>query len=71
MSRLKPCPFCGGNDIGGMQVRFPLPDFEEDGGDWVLGCRACNTSITFFNKRNKDEVIEAWNRRAKCTEEDT
>lgn len=71
MGRLKPCPFCGGNDIGGMQVRFPLPDFEEDGGDWVLGCRTCDTSFSFFNKRNKDEVIEAWNRRAKCTDADT
>ena len=50
MDELKPCPFCGGEAVLGM-------DF-----DWFyVYCINCQAQI---EKTYKEEAIEAWNRRA-------
>ena len=65
MDKLKPCPFCGGTDItvcGGINIG-------------IVRCRSCDVSICRMIDEDTDfwshpeidyreEVIEAWNRRA-------
>lgn len=59
---LKPCPFCGGN-VNVMQLRKPLPDFEDvDKGDFEVFCARCNSATVFF--KAPQNVDELWNRRA-------
>lgn len=54
--KLKPCPFCGGNNLSVEGVTFY----------WVE-CVDCNASIAGYE--TKEQAIEAWNRRAKeCSE---
>lgn len=58
----KPCPFCGGA-VSIIQIRTPLPDFEDvDKGDYEVFCARCNAAIVFF--KAKQNVDELWNRRA-------
>ncbi len=51
MSKLKPCPFCGG------EAR--LQSFYKD---HCVYCRKCNASTMKYYP-TKEEAIEAWNRR--------
>lgn len=62
MAELKPCPFCGG-DVSMIQIRKPLPDFENvDKGDFEVFCARCNAATVFIKAAlNVDEL---WNRRA-------
>lgn len=48
---LKPCPFCGGNNLSVEGITFY----------WVE-CTDCNASIA--GNETKEEAVEAWNRRA-------
>lgn len=55
MAELKPCPFCGGEAVcyGGSL---------EDNNRVYIAC--VNHCVEQRHIRNKDEAIEAWNRRA-------
>lgn len=52
--KLKPCPFCGSEEIEIIGV----------GRDWeyTVKCNSCNAGTDYFI--NKKEAKEAWNRRA-------
>lgn len=54
MDELKPCPFCGGEDIALVNIR-PLKDL------WGIWCIDCQASFPLFNTEQK--AIKAWNRR--------
>lgn len=61
MAELKPCPFCGGN-VSMIQLRKPLPDFENvDKGDFEVFCARCNSATVFI--KATQNVDELWNRR--------
>lgn len=61
MSKLKPCPFCGGEVI--------ITD-EED--FYMISCERCGCGVTFSSLDGEDEIMEAskeetitsWNSRA-------
>lgn len=55
MSKLKPCPFCGGKAV------LTLSHCQD--GTYVVGCVDCNCEMDYME--TKEETIEAWNRRAK------
>lgn len=73
MSDLKPCPFCGGDDVN-MGVR---PHFREGKGNgWTVLCADCGGSIGYIERPDghfyaeydtKSEAIAAWNSRAERT----
>ena len=50
--QLKPCPFCGSE-----KTYFIAID-----GDYQIECACCYAKSHFYD--TKDDVIEAWNRRA-------
>ena len=52
---LKPCPFCGGK---ANLEWYVLPKYE-----CVIHCLVCPLSFGRYLGRNKEEAIEAWNRR--------
>ncbi len=62
MDSLKPCPFCGSRDLGCAPLFRPLPDFEDDGNQWVVQCRSCKTRFV-TRSMTKAELYEYWNRR--------
>ena len=57
--KLKPCPFCGGEDVDllenieiqGVKVCF-------------VNCKSCQANGTMYLTSKKREAIAAWNRRA-------
>jgi Lar family restriction alleviation protein len=54
---MKPCPFCGGDDIHLFQSKITE--------DWVIQCHGIGCWIRFtILASEKDEVVAAWNRRA-------
>ena len=60
---LKPCPFCGSKDVG---------VYEDIYGNYAnilkcVLCRTCNCRTSA--RRNENEVVEAWNRRAEDEKE--
>ena len=69
MSKLLPCPFCGGDDVN-MGVR---PHFREGKGNgWTVLCADCGGSIGYIERPDghfyaeydtKSEAIAAWNTR--------
>lgn len=60
--RIKPCPFCGSEDI---EV---VDNSTEDEKDWILQCNGCNTAVIASNEDcmpvDLVELIRRWNRRA-------
>ena len=52
MAELKPCPFCGGEDL--MMV--------DDDDYFFVGCNTCDTCGP--GEGTEEEAIEAWNKRA-------
>lgn len=69
--KLKPCPFCGNPKPYLHQVKYEKTL-------WIIMCRDCHSEFTVGRKRrlvngrtytgellsNRDDVINAWNRRA-------
>lgn len=53
MNELKPCPFCGSDDVEVVQL---MPD-----SSFMTVCSKCPVSI---GAKTKDEAINLWNKRA-------
>ena len=53
MNELRPCPFCGSDDVEVVQL---MPD-----SGFMTVCSKCPASI---GAKTKDEAINLWNRRA-------
>ena len=60
MENMKPCPFCGGEDIGISRIYIDpiLPDSPPD--EVYVGCNSCGIGYT---EESEKEVIELWNTR--------
>ena len=59
MTELKPCPFCDGK-----------AKLLENDGNRIIRCSSCYASTReFYAYSPESEVIEAWNKRAKNSEE--
>lgn len=62
MSKLKPCPFCGGE-----------AHISKDDGYYTIRCSKCPADFGRYwfpsGNRKKDEMIKTWNRRTERTEE--
>lgn len=56
-NQLKPCPFCGSNNVG----FYPDPDEPEDESGFIW-CRGCDFSSDMFI--DQERATRAWNRRA-------
>ena len=58
MSELKPCPFCGSDDVALDEFAYRIGD-----GEWEskVICYECHANTGFYTKQ---EAVEAWNRRA-------
>lgn len=54
MEHLKPCPFCGGEEIQLEEMEGPFGDFLR------VFCVDCEAEVTH---ETYEEVVEAWNRR--------
>lgn len=50
--KLKPCPFCGNNDIS-------------TACDNCIECSDCGANIVFEEEESFTEMVKAWNRRIK------
>ena len=60
--QLKPCPFCGGDDVRLQQNGYTkLPDGSRKPTWWEVACMDCD----FVGPGDdREKVIEHWNRRA-------
>lgn len=58
MTKLKACPFCGGE--GRLQVVTTASRINQD--DYFVKCRECGASTMRYFPKQK-EAIAAWNRR--------
>ena len=56
MAELKPCPFCGSNN-----VKIHIPYFAAD--CYMVQCYDCNCNTAVYE--SAENAAEAWNRRAK------
>ena len=54
MSKLKPCPFCGGR----------VEEMTGITGLTMIVCSRCKATVSFGGKERKDQATSAWNRRA-------
>ena len=59
MEKLKPCPFCGESDI---DIRT-----DDDGLSWYAFCNDCGVMCGY--SMTKEDVINAWNKRAVVIED--
>ena len=74
MSELKPCPFCGGDDI---EIFSTYPYFRDKNAyGWMAMCADCGCAVGFILHEPSmlcvefatiDEAIAAWNARAERT----
>lgn len=57
---LKPCPFCGGNNVDFKHYNVKNNDW------WYVSCEDCEIALDplYFNGQTKEQAIERWNRRA-------
>lgn len=62
MEELKPCPFCGGEDVR----IFSMPKREncEEQICYTIICNDCNSGSGMYID-SKNAAVKAWNRRAK------
>lgn len=59
---LKPCPFCGAKEEDEDE---PLGVWMSvDFADWQVECFRCGANTGWFNRQDREEAIEAWNRRS-------
>lgn len=56
---LKPCPFCGSDDIDYGIMSGTMKGFD------YIQCQNCGAEIRSINNGKYIEAIEAWNRRVK------
>lgn len=61
MTELKPCPFCGCTDLH-FDVHIGNPDYD------TIICYGCLATFTQQELTCKEDLINAWNRRAEETE---
>ena len=61
MNNLKPCPFCGGEDI----IVQELQPYMGDENNWRVLCVGCGCDI---QRETKETVISAWNTRVEVEE---
>ena len=68
MSKLKPCPFCGG------KAEVKKATFGDNRGYAFITCKSCEASTKHFNKSLDfcavEEATKAWNRRAERGEDE-
>lgn len=60
MDMLKPCPFCGGNDIEFFHNEYTGDRINAT--PWMANCNDCSVSLESFP--TKEQAISTWNRRA-------
>lgn len=63
MAELKPCPFCGNQEI---QI-VDNSDHDTGDEDWIIECRGCGSAFIASNDGmpcSRSELIARWNRRA-------
>ncbi len=58
MAPLKPCPFCGNDDIDGKRGSGDDRDY------WYYECSQCNVRLPLC--RTNSDAINAWNTRVDC-----
>ena len=63
--KLKPCPFCGAER--GLYVL--LGGYDACAIEWRIFCDSCKSIVMNERADTKEEIIEAWNRRANEEEE--
>ena len=63
-TKLKPCPFCGGNGI--LQAIDFYPDYS-DPPIWWVACETCGAHTDEYEGDTEAEAIAAWNTRAERT----
>ena len=61
MSELKPCPFCGSDN-----VHLAFYHSKENGSKAVVECRDCYCSSGYYNDLH--EAVEQWNKRTSAPE---
>ena len=54
MIELKPCPFCGSDDVSS---RFSVANIH------AVFCEACGAVVSFVDAEDEDGAIAAWNTR--------
>lgn len=72
MTELKPCPFCGGENLSlvffdGEEQNTKVWEKDDDayGATFpMVECRDCESSVIFSGRGYGKEVIREWNRRA-------
>ena len=57
-NELKPCPFCGSDDIDYGIMSGTMKGFD------YIQCQNCGAEVRSINNGKYIEAIEAWNRRA-------
>ena len=56
MDKLKPCPFCGSDNMGVYEHSYPMEHY------YFVFCNECKAESGNFE--TKEKAILAWNRRA-------
>ncbi len=57
--KLKPCPFCGGNDIGVTYVETHSVDSSYE----TFGCKSCGIGIDQYDSKIPQQELNEWNKR--------
>lgn len=61
--KLKPCPFCGSEDL---EIKQVIQD------SWMIHCHQCHAAVQFLKNEcwssKTHAVIDSWNQRAEADE---